>query len=121
MEVFAGFLAHTDHEVGRLINAIDQIGELDNTLVFYIVGDNGASAEGGLTGSVNELKVFNGVPESREQLLASLNDLGSPKTFNHFHAAWAWAVQYSLPMDKANCFSLWRNSQSFSYCLGRSH
>ncbi|MFM7372070.1 MAG: sulfatase-like hydrolase/transferase, partial [Sphaerospermopsis kisseleviana] len=57
MEVFAGFLAHTDYEVGRLIDAIDQIGELDNTLVFYIVGDNGASAEGGLAGSVNELKV----------------------------------------------------------------
>lgn len=91
MEVFAGFLAHTDHEVGRLIDAIDQIGELDNTLIFYIVGDNGASAEGGLAGSVNELKVFNKVPESREQLLASLNDLGSPKTFNHYHAAWAWA------------------------------
>ncbi len=91
MEVFAGFLAHTDYEVGRLINAIDQIGELDNTLIFYIVGDNGASAEGGLAGSINELKVFNKVPESREQLLASLNDLGSPKTFNHYHAAWAWA------------------------------
>lgn len=91
MEVFAGFLAHTDYEVGRLIDAIDQIGELDNTIIFYIVGDNGASAEGGLAGSINELKVFNQVPESREQLLASLNDLGSPKTFNHYHAAWAWA------------------------------
>jgi arylsulfatase len=91
MEVFAGFLAQTDYEVGRLISAIDQIGELDNTIVFYIVGDNGASAEGGLAGSINELKVFNKVPESREQLLASLNDLGSPKTFNHYHAAWAWA------------------------------
>jgi arylsulfatase len=91
MEVFAGFLAHTDHEVGRLMNAIEQIGELDNTIVFFIVGDNGASAEGGLAGSVNELKVFNRVPESRDQLLASLDDLGSPKTFNHYHAAWAWA------------------------------
>ncbi|GAA6618243.1 arylsulfatase [Scytonema sp. NUACC26] len=91
MEVFAGFLAQTDYEVGRLINAIDQIGELDNTIIFYIVGDNGASAEGGLAGSINELRVFNKVPESREQLLASLNDLGSSKTFNHYHAAWAWA------------------------------
>ncbi|KAF3884987.1 MULTISPECIES: arylsulfatase [Nostocales] len=91
MEVFAGFLAQTDFEVGRLINAIDQIGELDNTIIFYIVGDNGASAEGGLAGSINELRVFNKVPESREQLLASLNDLGSAKTFNHYHAAWAWA------------------------------
>ncbi|MUG94240.1 sulfatase-like hydrolase/transferase [Scytonema sp. UIC 10036] len=91
MEVFAGFLAQTDYEVGRLINAIDQIGELNNTIIFYIIGDNGASAEGGLAGSINELRVFNKIPESREQLLASLNDLGSSKTFNHYHAAWAWA------------------------------
>ena len=99
-EVFAGFTAHTDAEVGRLINAIDQIGELDNTLVIYIVGDNGASAEGGLTGSVNELKVFNGVPENPEQLLASLDELGSPKTFNHFHAAWAWAFNTPFQWTK---------------------
>ncbi|MUG94242.1 sulfatase-like hydrolase/transferase [Scytonema sp. UIC 10036] len=58
MEVFAGFLAQTDYEVGRLINALDQIGELDNTIIFYIVGDNGATAEGGLAGSINELRVF---------------------------------------------------------------
>lgn len=91
MEVFAGFLAHTDHEIGRLIGAIDQLGELDNTLIIYIVGDNGASAEGGLAGSVNELKVFNGIRETKEQILASLDELGGPKTFNHYHAAWAWA------------------------------
>ncbi len=91
MEVFAGFLGHTDAEVGRLLNAVEQLGELDNTLVIYIVGDNGSSAEGGLTGTVNELKVFNGVPETFEQLLASSDDLGSPKTFNHFPAMWAWA------------------------------
>ncbi|OBU74956.1 arylsulfatase [Cylindrospermopsis raciborskii CS-505] len=91
MEVFAGFLAHTDHEIGRLIGVIDQLGELDNTLIIYIVGDNGASAEGGLAGSVNELKVFNGIRETKEQILASLDELGGPKTFNHYHAAWAWA------------------------------
>jgi hypothetical protein len=73
------------------INAVEELGELDNTLVIYIVGDNGSSAEGGLTGSINELKVFNGVPETLEQLLASSDDLGSPKTFNHFPAMWAWA------------------------------
>jgi arylsulfatase A-like enzyme len=99
-EVFAGFTAHTDAEVGRLIGVIDQLGELDNTLVIYIAGDNGASAEGGLTGSVNELKVFNGVPEDRQQLLASLDDLGSPKTFNHFHAAWAWAMNTPFQWTK---------------------
>lgn len=91
MEVFAGFLAHTDAQVGRLINAVEQLGELDNTLVIYIVGDNGASAEGGLTGTVSEIKVFNGVPETLEQLFASYDDLGSPKTFNHYPAQWAWA------------------------------
>ncbi len=99
-EVFAGFTAHTDAQVGRVIEAIAQLGELDNTLVFYIAGDNGASAEGGLTGSVNELKVFNGLPEDRQQLLASLDELGGPNTFNHFHAAWAWAVNTPFQWTK---------------------
>ena len=99
-EVFAGFLSHTDAEVGRVIDAIDQLGELDNTLVFFIAGDNGASAEGGLTGSVNEFKVFNGVEESPQEVLAALDDLGSPKTFNHFHAAWAWAVDSPFQWTK---------------------
>ncbi|MFN5764646.1 MAG: arylsulfatase [Pseudanabaena sp.] len=99
-EVFAGFLSHTDAEVGRVIEAIAQLGELDNTLVFFIAGDNGASAEGGLTGSVNEFKVFNGVEESPQEILAALDDLGSPKTFNHFHAAWAWAVDSPFQWTK---------------------
>ena len=99
-EVFAGFLSHTDAEVGRVIDAIAQLGELDNTLVFFIAGDNGASAEGGLTGSVNEFKVFNGVEESPQEILAALDDLGSPKTFNHFHAAWAWAVDSPFQWTK---------------------
>lgn len=99
-EVFAGFLSHTDAEVGRVIDAIAQLGELDNTLVFFIAGDNGASAEGGLTGSVNEFKVFNGVEESPQEVLAALDDLGSPKTFNHFHAAWAWAVDSPFQWTK---------------------
>lgn len=99
-EVFAGFLSHTDAEVGRVIEVIAQLGELDNTLVFFIAGDNGASAEGGLTGSVNEFKVFNGVEESPQEILAALDDLGSPKTFNHFHAAWAWAVDSPFQWTK---------------------
>ncbi len=99
-EVFAGFLSHTDAEVGRVIDAIAKLGELDNTLVFFIAGDNGASAEGGLTGSVNEFKVFNGVEESPQEVLAALDDLGSPKTFNHFHAAWAWAVDSPFQWTK---------------------
>lgn len=119
-EVFAGFLGHTDYEIGRLINAVDQLGELDNTLVIYVVGDNGASAEGGLTGSVNELKVFNDVPENLPQLLASYNDLGSPKTFNHFPAAWAWAVDSPFQWTKqiASHFGGTRNPLVISWGEG---
>ncbi|WP_414753451.1 arylsulfatase [Anabaena sp. CCY 9910] len=119
-EVFAGFLAHTDYEIGRLINAVDQLGELDNTLVIYVVGDNGASAEGGLTGSVNELQVFNGVPENLQQLLAAYDDLGSPKTFNHFPSAWAWAVNTPFQWTKqiASHFGGTRNPLVISWGAG---
>ncbi|PHJ61848.1 arylsulfatase [Nostoc linckia z18] len=119
-EVFAGFLAHTDYEIGRLIDAVDQLGELDNTLVIYIVGDNGASAEGGLTGTVNELKFFNGVPENLPQLLASYDDLGSPKTFNHFPAPWAWAVNTPFQWTKqiASHFGGTRNPLIISWGEG---
>ncbi|MBC1237612.1 arylsulfatase [Nostoc sp. 2RC] len=119
-EVFAGFLAHTDYEIGRLIDAVDQLGELDNTLVIYVVGDNGASAEGGLTGTVNELKFFNGVPENLPQLLASYDDLGSPKTFNHFPAPWAWAVNTPFQWTKqiASHFGGTRNPLIISWGEG---
>ncbi|MFN6564593.1 MAG: arylsulfatase [Nostoc sp. ChiSLP01] len=119
-EVFAGFLAHTDYEIGRLIDAVDQLGELDNTLVIYIVGDNGASAEGGITGTVNELKFFNGVPENLPQLLASYDDLGSPKTFNHFPAAWAWGVSTPFQWTKqiASHFGGTRNPLVISWGEG---
>src|SRR5690606_1818037 len=84
MEVFAAFTAHTDHEVGRLVDAIDQLGELDNTLVIYMVGDNGSSAEGGLNGLLNEMTFFNGIPEPLDVKLAALDTLGGPKHYNHF-------------------------------------
>nr|WP_231663729.1 arylsulfatase [Pseudanabaena sp. 'Roaring Creek'] len=99
-EVFAGFLGHTDAEVGRVIDAIERIGELDNTLIIFIAGDNGGSAEGGLTGGANEFKFYNGVAESPEEVLATIDDLGSPKTFNHFHAAWAWAIDSPFQWTK---------------------
>ena len=90
MEVFAGFLEHTDHHIGRLLDFLDAIGELDNTLIM-LISDNGASAEGGPTGSVNENKFFNNVPDSLEQNLAALDDLGGPKYFNHYAWGWTWA------------------------------
>ena len=90
MEVFAGFLEHTDHHLGRLLAFLEELGELDNTLVM-VLSDNGASSEGGPSGSVNENLFFNFVPESLEQNLAALDDLGGPKSFNHYPWGWTWA------------------------------
>ncbi len=97
MEVFAGFLEHTDHHIGRLIGFLERMGELDNTLVMAI-SDNGASAEGGPTGSVNENRFFNNVPESLEDNLRALDDLGGPKYFNHY--PWGWAFAGDTPFRR---------------------
>ena len=91
MEVFAGFAEHTDYEVGRLVAALEERGELDNTLFFYIVGDNGSSAEGGMIGVYNENTYFNAVQETLDMQLNKINDLGTEKTYNHFAAGWAIA------------------------------
>jgi arylsulfatase len=91
MEVFAGFGEYTDREIGRLIQAVADQGELDNTLVFYIVGDNGASAEGGAHGVFNEMSYFNGVPEPLELQLERIDQLGGPMAYSHYAAGWAVA------------------------------
>lgn len=91
MEVFAGFAEHTDHEVGRLVAALTEMGVLENTLLFYIVGDNGSSAEGGLSGTFNETIVLNGLDDSVQNQLKHLDEFGGPMAFNHFHAGWAVA------------------------------
>jgi arylsulfatase len=90
MEVFAGFLEHTDHHIGRMLAFLESLGELDNTLIM-VISDNGASAEGGPHGSVNESKFFNNVPESVEENLKAIDELGGPKYFNHYQWGWAWA------------------------------
>ena len=91
METFAGFAEHTDHEVGRLVAQLEAIGALDNTLFFYIVGDNGASAEGGPEGNYNEMMALNGIIGKAEQMMPHLEDWGGPTTFPHFAVGWAWA------------------------------
>ena len=91
MEVFAAYGEYADHEIGRLVQAIGETGQLDNTLVFYIVGDNGASAEGGMVGLFNETTFFNGVHETVEDLLKHYDELGGPMSFNHYAAGWAVA------------------------------
>jgi arylsulfatase len=90
MEVFAGFLEHSDYHIGRLFDFLKKIGEFDDTLIM-LISDNGASAEGGPTGSVNESNFFNFVPESIEENLKALDDLGGPEYFNHFAWGWTWA------------------------------
>ena len=91
MEVFAGFGEYADTEIGRLVDAVKATGQLDNTLVFYIVGDNGASAEGGMNGLFNEMTYFNGVEESVQGILKHYDELGGPTTYSHYAAGWAVA------------------------------
>jgi arylsulfatase len=91
MEVFAGFGEYTDTEIGRLIQAIEATGQLGNTLIIYIVGDNGASAEGGMSGLFNEMTYFNGVHETVQDILKHYDELGGPTTYPHYAAGWAVA------------------------------
>jgi arylsulfatase len=98
-EVYAGFLSHTDHEIGRLLDFLEESGDLENTIVVF-VSDNGASAEGGPNGSVNESKFFNGIPDSIEENLQYLDELGSPTTYNHYPNGWAWAFNTPFKMWK---------------------
>jgi arylsulfatase A-like enzyme len=90
MEVYAGFLSHTDHHIGRLLSFLKETDEFDNTLIM-VVSDNGASAEGGPTGTTNELQFFNNAPESLTESLAKIDELGGSTTFNHYPWGWTWA------------------------------
>lgn len=90
-ENFAGYFAFTDHEVGRLIDAVDELPDADNTMIVYIVGDNGASAEGGPDGTLNEIKALNGVSTTIDEILPELGKLGGPESEPHYPVGWAWA------------------------------
>jgi arylsulfatase len=94
MEVYAGFMEHTDHHVGRLIDAIDDLGVLEDTLVLYIIGDNGASAEGTVNGTFNEMFMFNGASqlESADYVAAHMDEFGTPTAYNHYAVGWAHAM-----------------------------
>jgi arylsulfatase A-like enzyme len=94
MEVYAGFMEHTDHHVGRLIDALADLGILGDTLVYYIIGDNGASAEGTINGTFNETLIFNGAAalETPEFLTAHIDEFGTPASYNHFAVGWAHAM-----------------------------
>lgn len=111
MEVFAGYGEYADTEIGRLVDAIAATGESDNTLVFYIVGDNGASAEGGMNGLFNEMTYFNGVHESVEDILKHYDELGGPTTYGHYAAGWAVAgdTPFSWTKQVASSYGGTRN------------
>jgi len=94
-EVFAGFVEMTDHEIGRLVDAIEALGEMDNTMIIYIAGDNGTSAEGGQNGMFNEMTYFNGVTETVEDMLKWYDEWGTVETSPHFAAG--WAVSFNSP------------------------
>ncbi|HEY5981048.1 MAG TPA: arylsulfatase [Microlunatus sp.] len=102
MEVYAGYLEHADHHVGRVIDAIENLGCLSNTVIIYVVGDNGASAEGQVNGTVNELLTFNGMAslETPEFLTAHIDDLGGPEAYNHYAVGWAHAMDTPFQWTK---------------------
>jgi arylsulfatase len=97
MEVFAGFLSHTDHELGRLLDFLEERGELDDTLVVAL-SDNGASAEGGPHGTFNENFIFNGIPHDFDKTTALFDELGGPKTYGHY--PWGWAYAGNTPFRR---------------------
>jgi arylsulfatase len=94
MEVYAGFLEYTDHHIGRLVDSLQRLGVLDDTLVYYIIGDNGASAEGQINGTFNEMLPFNGMAalETPEFMIERLDQFGGPQSYNHYAVGWAHAM-----------------------------
>jgi arylsulfatase len=103
-EVYAGFLSHADSQIGRLLDYLEDSDQLENTII-VLVSDNGASGEGGPNGSVNENKFFNGIPDTIEDNLKYLDELGGPKTYNHYPTGWAWA--FNTP------FKMWKRYSSY--------
>jgi arylsulfatase len=100
MEAFAAYTAQTDHEVGRLIQAIEDMGQLDDTLIFWEIGDNGASMEGTLNGVFNEMSSLNGLPEDTAFVLEHVDEIGGPTSYNHYPVGWAWAMNTPFQWGK---------------------
>jgi arylsulfatase A-like enzyme len=117
MEVYAAALAHADSQMARILDAIAAEGELDNTLVIYIQGDNGASPEGGVQGLLNELTAFNAIPEDMKEVIRRMDELGGPTTFNHYPVGWAHAMDTPFQWTKqvASHFGGTRNGMVISW------
>ena len=117
MEVYAAALAHCDYHISRVIDAVEQMGELDNTLIIYLQGDNGASSEGTLQGLLNEMAFWNGIPEDFNEVLRRMDDLGGPLTYNHYPVGWAHALDTPFQWVKqiASHFGGTRNGMVISW------
>ncbi len=117
MEVYAAALSHADSQMARILDTIEAAGELDNTLVIYIQGDNGASGEGGMQGLLNEMTVFNGIPEDMKEVTRRMDELGGPMTFNHYPVGWAHAMDTPFQWTKqiASHFGGTRNGLVISW------
>jgi len=117
MEVYAAALSHCDYQMARILDTIEAQGELDNTLVIYIQGDNGASGEGGMQGLLNEMTMFNGIPEDMKEVIRRMNELGGPMTFNHYPVGWAHAMDTPFQWTKqiASHFGGTRNGLVISW------
>jgi arylsulfatase len=117
MEVYAAALSHMDHHINRILDAVEETGEMDNTLIIYLVGDNGASAEGSPDGLLNEMTFFNNIAVPFEDTYARMDELGGPNTFGHFPAAWAHAMDTPFQWTKqiASHFGGTRNALAISW------
>ena len=120
MEVYAGFGEHTDHEIGRLYSAVEDLGVMDNTVFIYVVGDNGASAEGTMNGLFNEMTYFNAVPESLQDMMKHYDEWGGPNTYPHYAAGWAVAMDapFSYTKQVASDFGGTRNGMVIHWPAG---
>jgi arylsulfatase A-like enzyme len=120
MELWAGFLAHTDAQIGRVVDAIQDLGVWDNTIFLYIVGDNGTSGEGTLHGAWSSPSFQNGFPEEPEWMLEHIDDFGTPRCENHFNVGWAWALDAPFQWMKqiASHFGGTRNGLVVSWPKG---
>ena len=117
MEVYAAALSYCDNQMGRILDALEAMGQTDNTLVIYIQGDNGASAEGTTQGLLNEMAVFNGIPEDFQEVSRRMDELGGPMTFNHYPIGWAHAMDTPFQWTKqiASHFGGTRNGMVISW------
>ncbi len=98
-EIFAGYISYWDHHFGRVLDYLETSGELDNTII-VVVSDNGASGEGGPNGEFNEWRFFNGLPSDPAVTLERIDELGTPKSYNHYNTGWAWAFDTPFPYWK---------------------